>query len=213
MIIKNIYICSDFLMTKEKEQFSNRRWLFDLLSIPLQKATGLDVNHFHSSLYQKNCINRSLFFKLSNINLDKDITHFYYDIEKITDESIDYLREYMSSENLIIGYELSEQTKAILEKMNIIYIDMWLHPIRFLDDIIFGFKSNNEEVHKLIFKFNIISDLYHLYANRIKVVHYKGWERNEIEIPKNSALFIGQMLNDKSVNEKGKYLSVLNYKS
>lgn len=210
-ILQKIYITSDFLMTKEIEQYSNRRWLKDLLERPIHASTGKFIESFFSSLNQANCFSRKTFFELSQVNLDIDSTQFYFDDADIQDASLEYLQSFIA-DCLIIGYELSEQTKKILDRLGLIYIDIWLHPIRYLDDILFAFQSNNIEVQKKLFEFNINSYIYGLYADRLKIQGYKGWNRNEIKLPSNSALFVGQMLNDKSVNKHGKFLSILDFK-
>ncbi len=46
VMIENIYVCSDFLATKEKEQFSNRRWLIDVLMRPILLSTGIKIQSF-----------------------------------------------------------------------------------------------------------------------------------------------------------------------
>lgn len=208
---KKIYITSDFLMTKEIEQLSNRRWLKDILERPIHAATGMYIESFFSSLNQEDCFSRIDFFNMSGIDLDIEVTQFYFDVTQITNESIEYLNEFLS-ESLIIGYELSEQTKTIMNKLGLVYIDIWLHPIRFLDDILFAFQSNSYSIQEALYTYNVPEYIYGLYADRLKIQSYKGWRRDEIKLPANSGLFVGQMLNDKSVNNNGQFLSLLDFK-
>ena len=84
-MITKIYITSDFLMTKEKEQFSNVKWLYELLKRPLESCTGLDSSIFTSSLTAVDKFSRIAFFKNSSIELDIHKTQFYYDDEVIND--------------------------------------------------------------------------------------------------------------------------------
>lgn len=209
--IKNIFICSDVLMTKEKEQNSNRKWLFDILQNPIKQSTGIQPRTFFSSLSAANTLSRKAFFEKSGIKLDIDATQFYFDVEDITPESLAYLNQFVTEQDLVIGYELSNQTKTILDRLNISFIDIWLHPIRYLDDILFGFQSNRIDVQSKLFEYNLPEEVYQLYASRLTVQAYKGWRRVETQLPHNSAVFIGQMLNDKSVNQNGRFLSVMDY--
>lgn len=78
-----------------------------------------------------------------------------------------------------MGYELSEQTRKILDKIKVTYIDIWLHPIRYMDDVLFGLKSNNEEINNKLYTFNIPSETYYLYADRLKVQNYRGYRKNK----------------------------------
>lgn len=213
MTVKRILIASDPLFTKESEQHNNRRWMTDLLSRPIQLATGTRPGELKSSIDgDATCIDREHFFKLSNIDVDLTMTQFWYDVNSITQASLDYLSEFVDSSTLVVGYELSMQTRDLLDKLNVPFVDMWLHPVRFLDDILFGMNSNNYEINSEIFKFHLDDDVAYLYADKIKIQTYKGWRRIEADVQDNSALFIGQMLNDKSICKDGKMLSVLDFK-
>lgn len=213
-MINKIIFCSDFLMTKEKEQFSNLKWLSEILKRPIKESTGFSVECFTSSLTDTSKFSREKFFLLSKIKVDIHKTQFYFDDYHISPTSISYLNKYLDSSTLVIGYEISENTRNILSLMKVNYIDIWLHPIRYLDDVLFGFSSNNKEVFKEISRYNIDEYYYWLYADRLKIGAFKGWKRviDNIVISKNSALFIGQTLEDKAVCKDGKMLNLLDFK-
>lgn len=208
-----VYISSDFLMTKEKEQFNNLRWFFDLLRRPIAQAIGTQPIKLISSLVREDFFSRIKFFEHSNIKLDVNQLQYYYDDKNISQASIDYLKKFISEESIIIGYELSEQTRRILTRANVIYIDIWLHPIRFMDDILFGFSSNDSAIFEKLKAFNLDKNLYGLYADRLKIQSYKGFKRNELLIQPNSALFVGQTLEDKAICKNGKMLTLLDFKA
>ena len=209
--ITRILICSDPIMTSENEQKSNRQWLRDLLVRPITRATGIRVATFASSLVRETELSRHKFFALSDIALDIGAVQYWFDINKIKPESYDYLKNFLFPTDLVIGYELSAQMRRILTAIGVPYIDIWLHPVRFLDDILFGFGSNVPEIRKALDGFVVSQDLIYLYADRLKVQAYKGFRRRNLEIPTNSAIFIGQTDNDKSVMRNGKFLSLLDF--
>lgn len=211
--ISRIYISSDPLMTKEKEQYSNRRWLKDLLSRPVSRVTGMPILSLSSSLSAGDCIDRKIFFGRSGIEVDLDATQFWYDDSLINDDSIEYLKGFVGEGDLVIGYELSRQTRNILIRAGALYIDIWLHPVRFMDDVLFAFNSNVTSVRKAIFKYDLPEDLMYLYADRVKIQTYKGWRRVEADVEPYSALFVGQMMNDKSVCKNGTMLTLLDFKN
>ena len=214
MSIRRILISSDFLFTKEIEQLSNRRWFFDLLCRPIERATGIRPQTFFSSTNQElNTLDRREFFKLSNIECDLSKTQFWFNPNLITENSLDYIKQFISSDDLIIGYELTSETRSILETLNIKYIDFWLHPVRFMDDILFALRSNQSEVDRAISAYSMDEYTPYLYADKIKIQSYKGSNRFNTNVPENTALFIGQMDNDKSVCCEGKMLSILDFKS
>ncbi len=95
-----------------------------------------------------------------------------------------------------------------------VYIDVWLHPVRFLDDNFFAFRSNDKLINDKLSNFQIDEDVYYLYADRVKIQSYMGWNKENIDkkLVDNSALFIGQTLTDKAVCRKGKMLNLLDFK-
>lgn len=208
-----ILVCSDFLMAKEKEQFSNRRWLMDTIRRPIKLATDISIESFFSSLTEVDKFSRKEFFSRSGIELNINETQFYFEDKRITKDSLDYLKKFIGENDLIIGYELSENTRNILKMIGVSYIDIWLHPVRFLDDIIFAFNSSVCKITEELKKFRISEDIFYLYGSRLRVQSYKGFKRFNKVIANNSALFVGQTLNDKAINRNGKNLTLLDFKS
>lgn len=208
-----VLICSDFLMTSENEQFSNRRWLLDLLKRPILLATGINPTSFFSSLSQPQAPNRSTFFSLSGISLDTAATQFWYDDSLIIESSLQYLRRFLERARLVIGYELSEQTRRILTLLDVPYIDIWLHPIRYLDDILFAFNSNVSDIREKLAHYDLPDEYYYMYATRLAIQRYKGYRRAELELKAATSVFVGQTLNDKSVIVNGKPTTLLDFKS
>jgi HAD superfamily hydrolase (TIGR01549 family) len=96
--------------------------------------------------------------------------------------------------------------------MGVTYIDMWLHPIRFMDDILFALNTNNVEVRKRLQKYNLSEEYFYLYANRLRIQSYKGFKRSEPDLPPGTALFVGQMMEDKAICRDGTMLNILNFK-
>lgn len=211
-MIDKIYICSDFLMTKEKEQASNRRWLLDLLKRPILQATAIEPISFGSSLTKLDAFSRIKFFQLSGLELNIELTQAWFSKSTIRAESIEYLSKYIDDSVLVIGYELSEQTRQILDKLNVPWIDIWLHPVRFLDDILFGFSSSSPDIYQKISQFNLDESIFYAYADRLKIQYYKGYQRPALNLANDSAVFIGQTLEDKAVCQDGRMLSLLDFK-
>lgn len=211
--IKRIFISSDPFMTQEAEQHSNLRWMADLLTNPVRLATGVTpVPLSTTDTREPGLLDRKHFFELSGIDLDPQVAQFWFDKDKVNEKAIRYAEEFICPDDLIIGYEMSRQTKAILDTIGAHYVDMWLHPIRFMDDVLFGMTSSIDAVRRELATFNVEPNQMQLYADRIKIQMYKGWYRKEADVPENSAVFIGQMMNDKSVCLNGRFLSLLDFK-
>lgn len=210
--INRILIGSDVLMTSEPEQARNRRWLYDLLSLPLSMAADVPVCACFSSEVSSDFLSREAFFKRSQISFDPNAPQFWFDLDSITQDSVNYLSAYFRTTDLFIGYELSDQTRALFDRIGLAWIDLWLHPVRFLDDILFGFNASSQEVYEAMSPFHIKEDTFALYANRLRIQNYRGFLRKNYPILDGAALFIGQTVMDKAVCDHGKMLSVLDYK-
>jgi len=210
--IKKIYITTDFIMTKETEQASNRCWFKDLFSSTLEQVTTITPTSFYSSMTDKTKFSREKFFKLSNIDLDIDKIQFLYNSELITQESIDYLKTFIEPGTLLLAYELSEDTRKIINKLGITYIDIWLHPVRYMEDIMFGFYSNHKTIYNNLSKYLLNDEYIYNQATLLKIQNYKGWKRQNLKIQKNAGVFFGQTLEDKAIAKDGKFLTLLDFK-
>lgn len=210
--MSRILICSDFLMTCDTEQDNNIIWLFDFINRPLYQATHRNVYKFSSGKNGSIKIDREIFFSKSNIQCDSFKKQFFYNADEITIKSKEYLKSLFKDDDILICYELSEQTKSILSSIRVNFIDIWLHPIRYMDDVLFGINSNNEKVNAELKNFNIPPETYYLYADRLKVQNYRGHRRSKSIVEPNSALFVGQTLFDKAIFSNGKMLSLLDFK-
>lgn len=179
----------------------------------LSNCSDADVLSFVSD--GEGTISRAEFFELSLIPLDATETHFHFDPGQISQASIDLVRTSLNG-CLIIGYELSEETRAVLDAAGLIYVDVWLHPIRFMDDNFFAYRSNSQEIEEALARYHLGDDVFYLYADKLKIQSYMGWDRYGGNLDKylvpNAALFIGQTLTDKAVCRNGTMLNVLNFK-
>ncbi|WP_150124258.1 hypothetical protein [Cupriavidus nantongensis] len=194
---KRVVFAADFLMTKVSEQVSNLRWVKDLLARPVRDAVGLTPYVLCAQFNKEFNFDRSRFFALCGLELDAFATQAYFNAADVADEALKYVSQWLSPDDLVIGYELSEQTKHVLDVLGIKYIDFWLHPVRFLDDVLFGFTSNCPKIQARIATFDTPAALFYSYADRLKVQAYRGFRRVNFIARENSALFIGQTLGDK----------------
>jgi len=207
--MNKIYIGADLLMTKESEQNNNIEWLFDFIKIPLKNVLEENIRVLRTD--KDIDFDREKFFGKSNIKFNKYLLHNFFNVNDITKESKEYLKSVLSK-SLFIGYEISDQTKEILNSIEVQFIDVWLHPIRFLDDVLFGFYSNNTEINNKLKEFNENQEKYYLYAQRLKVQSYKGISKSKESLEIDSAVFAGQTLVDKAIYSNGKMLTVLDFK-
>ena len=126
-------------------------------------------------------------------------------------DSLDYLKSFLDSFDLIIGYEFSEITKESINSLQKRYIDIWLSPIRFLNDLNFCLHSNDENINKKLSKVRLNSNKIFEKANQII-------ENRQIDKPEKTSsdlganLIVTQSLEDKSLVKDSKYLKLTDFK-
>lgn len=208
-----VYLACDFLMTRQTTQSHHLRWFSTLLGSSLRMAVENPVEVFLSD--QPQGFSREDFFAYSGINSNTEDVHLYFDPSDITEESVSYLHKYIDRNSIVIGYELSSSTREVLDRAEITYIDIWLHPIRFMDDNFYAYISNDPKINVHLSQYHLQDNVYELYANRLKIQSYMGWNKFkkalDEEIVPNSCLFVGQTLSDKAICHKGKMLTVLDF--
>jgi hypothetical protein len=207
-----IFVSADFIVTKESEQRSNVRWLFDFLQRPLNVAPSICVHRLLSGFRGEERFDRSEFFRRSGIEVDRFTTHFDFNPEIITDESVSYLQDAIGKEVCIVGYELSDATRSILNRAGIFYIDIWLGPLRYLDDVYFAVKSSDAAIQSEVKRFEPPEELFYMHADRLRVQNYRGFKRGCGVFKPNSAVFVGQTLSDKALCRNSTMLTILNFK-
>lgn len=206
-----ILITSDFLATHERSQAWNRTWVSLLLARPIGMATGAAVEPFDPAK-QSPAFERAEFFSLSGLRLDPNLPHVDFDPRAVSEAALEYLSRHFDARTLVVGYELSAPTRGVLDRLGVPYVDMWLHPVRFMDDLLFAFSSNNPDVHAALAGFGLDEYVFFQAADLIRAhVGRRTWLR-PLRIEDGSALFVGQQMSDKSVMHGGRMLNLLDFK-
>ena len=103
---------------------------------------------------------------------------------------------------LVIGFELAPYMINFLNKFNIPYIDMTIHPVRYLPDYILGVRSNIETIQNKLKVTAFDENLFVDFADISKALTIRKY-RNNLPAP-SSALFLGQTAVDASLIYNGK---------
>jgi hypothetical protein len=205
-------IASDFIVTKVSEQDSNLKWLVDVLGGPVRRAQGeraVVASRFYNPSW---AFEREKFFALSGLAYDPISTHIDFDVAQVSQASLDYLKAAFETDDLVVGYELSANTRRLLEKVGVNYLDVWLGPIRFMDDITFALRSNLPDVNEVLAQRVIRDEVAEAAASIVKVQTYRGFARSNSFFERGSALFAGQVLTDKALLKDRKMLDLLDFK-
>jgi hypothetical protein len=186
-------------------QDGNIKWLYHALKNPLQLATSLPVT---TELFSKQDISLvSSGYRMidENISMDAWPKLFYHQ-----DFSEEFLQQvWLNFRNsIVIAFELPELLKSALDNLNIPFIDIIIHPIRFLDDLVFGIRSNNREISQLLHNYLIPEESILIQAG---IVMASMNRLKRLDISGKVALFAGQTSDDKVLINDGKFHKVSNF--
>lgn len=153
----------------------------------------------------------SVFFNLSGMTYRGGLPDLF-DPTKLAKHSIEYFGKLINKYDFVVGYELTKAFIYLLDYFNIKYINIWLHPIRYLDDELFYVQSNVDHILQNLKSYNISESTYYINAEYAKILIRR--RRALKDIKKGSAAFFGQTANDKTLRKLGGgYLSLSDYKS
>ncbi len=113
----------------------------------------------------------------------------------------------LNSVDLIIGFELSIEAMAKIDGLGKVYLDLRIHPVRFLDDVFFSFETNSDAIQKKLQFYKMNDDVCRLQASSVIATVIKQ-KKDSLILP-NSLLLIGQTEEDRVLYDGTKYLSLL----
>ena len=180
----------------------NINWLHAALQPCLKLATSLPIERELFS-QQDTSLTKSGYRMLD----EKISLYSWAKLFKTHDFNEEFLMSVWHSfrNSIVIAFELPENLRYALDILNIPFIDIVIHPVRFLDDIIFGIRSNNREISQLLCQYVIPDESIFIQAG---IVLASVSRLGRINIPGRAALFAGQTTDDKVLINDGKFYQV-----
>ena len=189
--VKKVILASHLL--REYEGYTSS-WLPSLFKKHIELTTGLPVEIVVPSNF-------------SAINLEDYFVPFdyvkfcgFYGISYTREAwgTLFYNREYneqaykyiesVFKDSLVISYEMDACILNILDELGIPYIDMYISPIRFLEDQLFSMTSNDSEIYAKLLSYRLPEELIYMQANYLKTFYLMRDAKKIQEIP--AVLFI-----------------------
>lgn len=209
-MIKKIIISGDLLRTRVENgityNFHEKRInkYYDFFKYQIHEATKLPVEKLNTD---NTSFKPSVMYAFCNLEYKSDIEWLQiYDYKNISEDCLDYYYKFIK-DSLVIYIEMPIIFKRIHNILNVPYIDLTVHPIRFLDDHLFGFSTNERLIFDRMKKYQVDEHMFYMQANMIKsIVDY-----NPLPIIENSALIAGQTNIDKALYSEGKCLSIMDF--
>lgn len=208
--IKRIVITSDLLRpvwingkAKNKETVRINKY-YDFLSWQLGEALNVPIQKLST---ENTKFNFFTFYELCGIKF-KNISNWLeiYDTENISEDAVCYFEEWFEN-SFIVCHEMPPVFKKICNILGLFYIDIRVHPVRYLDDHMFGMATNHPEVFENLKYYLVDNTLFYLYANMFKTTA----DFYDLKLDTNSALIVGQTNVDAALYENGKVHTIFEY--
>lgn len=150
---------------------------------------------------------RNTIFQKSVFSFEK--WYMYQDENyKVTDRLLD-INDFAC--DLIVGYEIPPSLCKFFTKNNLVYINFFTHPVRFLPDLLWAVTTNSKELFYILDKYSFQIKPQDS-INRIKFQTLKDRNRFEYELMKNTAVIFGQTPYDASVLDDGKFKNLYDFR-
>lgn len=209
-MIKRVLITSDLLrplIADGKIEYFHKIRLnkyFHFLSYPVSRAVTVPVEKFN---WETTDFDFYTFYHLCGLELSGyDSWLKIYDLKNIPSAVIEYYGKYIK-DSLVIYHEIPAILKNIHRQLDIPYIDINVHPIRYMDDNFWGFHTNSEKIFDRIKKYQPDEGLFFIHAGILKAVT----DLHAPEIEENTALIAGQTTVDKSLYNNGRVMTIFDF--
>ena len=98
--------------------------------------------------------------------------------------------------DLVVGYEMPEHLLRLLNNAGIAVIDVVLHPVRFMDDILFALRTNRQDIHARLLRHEVQRNAMVRQAGFIRAK--AAWMRPPLALSPGTSLLLGQVDTDRA---------------
>ncbi|MCV6594186.1 MAG: hypothetical protein OIF48_14615, partial [Silicimonas sp.] len=131
--------------------------------------------------------------------------HRWFEAAHMTAEAGDLLRAAVAPGSLVIGYELSQGTRDVLDLCGVPWIDIWLHPVRFYEDLLFAVQASDPGIRRRLSAHQFDEQPVFDKARGLKTALRQGRWGHQMALVEGAILFAGQLPQDKTVLSNGRF--------
>ncbi len=113
------------------------------------------------------------------------------------------------SSALVIGFELPKEAGQQLDARKQPYLSLAIHPLRYMDDIFFAFRTNSDAMLRTLQAHEVNPVLCQAYANMVQATVLKS--KKKPLLPPDTLLLVGQTERDLVIFDGESYLSLLDF--
>ncbi len=214
--IRRVVFTGDFLRPSNAAirptQHHNIRWLHNLVGGQVAMATGLPqsvVSWGAASVADGRLTQADVKTIYADFGMPIDIQSWaaIYGLDQLPSR-FEALLDHFFSDSLVIGFELPPYLTHYLERRGIPYVCGTIHPVRFLDDIFLGIRSNVPALQQTLFDQRIDEAYIHAMAGVQRASAARAFQE---PLPENSALFLMQTWYDQSQLRNGRFIDIAEF--
>jgi len=213
---RRIVFTGDFLRPNpagdRPTQHHNIRWLRNLVSSQLAMATRLPHSVFSWGAADVNDGGLGIgdvqaFYQLLALPLTIKAWASIHAADRLP-WRLEAVLDHVFHDSLVVGFELPPYLEKFLTRRRIPWVGFTVHPVRFLDDLLLGTRSNIPAVQERIFPHRISEDYIRTMAGVQKAAAARYFPD---KVRDGSALFLMQTWYDQSQIENGEFVSAERY--
>ncbi|WP_269586052.1 hypothetical protein [Roseibium sp. Sym1] len=175
-------------------QSINIDWLHVLFSGFLESLLGVQSEKFSGEEINSR-INRLFFFETLGRPVSSQAWASFYE-STLEPEFQSRLADYFK-DSFVVGFELPPYLINLFNQENVTFVDLSIHPVRYLNDYVFGIRSNEQGLQQRAMKARVPDDVFFDFA-RLCAARSARVFRND-RPSAGSALFLGQIEVDASL--------------
>lgn len=208
---KRVVFSGDFMRPapdgSRPTQHHNIRWLRNLLSAQISMATELpqEVLSWNSAGVRDGRFGDGDVNRLYQLfGLPREIRSWAAIFnQRELPSAMEGLLQTLLSDSLVVGFELPPYLEHFLSRNGIPFVGLTMHPVRFLDDIYLGVRSNILPTQELIFEHRIDEAFVRTMAGIQKASAARYFPDTSVQ--SDSALFLMQTWYDQSQIRNGRF--------
>lgn len=196
----------------ESATWKNVRWLHHVLSHPLESC-GFPVSTLawddKASPHLNTWLAPHALYDQLQDPLCLDSWARLCSRQSAPDELVRWLEPFVA-DALVIGYEMPEVMGNALQKLGRPYLDLILHPLRFMPDLVFALRTNVRQYHRVLECFRLPESSIRQQASLICAK--AAWMAPPEPMPPGTALVLGQVASDRAmIAANGKFTSLADH--
>lgn len=205
--VKRIVFTGDIFRASQNNnrlgvQRVNIEWLYQLIRPSLEMLSNLTVQPLYY-MGGQNCLATRL-YKAKGLDLSFESWVSLYESQP-SYRDLAIFHEQLG-DALVIGFELPEFFRQALDTLDIPYVDFTIHPVRFMDDLIFGVRSNVGGLAEALQEWLVREDEIRVHAALARASLVRLPPVPQCISVENAALFCGQTTDDKVLIRNGRLM-------